>query len=225
MSMGIRMSEARALLALAAFFSPSFPTGGFAYSSGLETAVAEGSVRTTEDLRCWLEVQLAHGALRNDAILLSAAWCAAGDPDELAGIADLAEALCSCRERHEEAMSQGRAFGEAAKAWLGDAAARPSHMPLAVAAGAACAAAGIPLQAALPVFIQGQASNQLQAAIRLSVTGQQGASALLAGLAPEIERLAAFAAGASPDNLGNAALLADIASMNHETLGTRLFLS
>jgi hypothetical protein len=50
------MTDARPMLALAAFFSPSFPTGGFAYSGGLETAVAQSGVATTEALEQWLGI-------------------------------------------------------------------------------------------------------------------------------------------------------------------------
>lgn len=210
---------------MAAFFSPSFPTGGFAYSSGLETAVAEGSVKDTDGLRDWLEVQLAHGALRNDAIIFAAGHANADDHGRLQATAELAEALCASRERHGEAMNQGRAFKQATGHWLGADRLPQEDMPFAVVAGAACAKMGIALEEGLPVFVQAQVSNQLQAAIRLSVTGQLGASALLAALAPDIARLAGEAAGSTLDGLGNAALLADIAAMNHETLGTRLFLS
>jgi urease accessory protein len=222
---GIRMGDVTALLALAAFFSPSFPTGGFAYSSALETAVTQGSVKHAGDLRDWLDVQLAHGALRNDAILFAAAWRAAGDIAALRSVGELAEALCGSRERHDEAMNQGRAFREAVRHWLDEPAMPVPDLPLAVIAGAACAIKEIPLAEALPVFVQAQVSNLLQAAIRLSITGQQGATALLAELAPAIAALAFEAVGSTLDDLGSAALLADIAAINHETLGTRLFLS
>ena len=42
------------LARLMAWLSPVFPTGGFAYSSGLETAVAEGLVKDEADLLNWL---------------------------------------------------------------------------------------------------------------------------------------------------------------------------
>jgi urease accessory protein len=219
------MTDARPLLALAAFFSPSFPTGAFAYSSGLETAAATGAAADTQTMREWLETQLSHGAFRNDAILFAAAWRTAADGTRLAEIGELAAALCGSLERHGEAMNQGRAFLAAAGAWLAKAALPKGDLPIAVAAGACCAGAGIALEAALPVFIQGQVSNQLQAAIRLSLTGQNGAAGLLADLSGAVEGLALFAASSSLDDLGSAALLAEIAVLNHETLGTRLFLS
>lgn len=50
-----------------------FPTGGHAHSSGLERAVATGSVASITDLEAWCAVRL-DGAGRVDASL--AAWCA-----------------------------------------------------------------------------------------------------------------------------------------------------
>ena len=41
--------------ALFAWFSPAFPTGGFAYSHGLEAAAAEGQVTDERSLAQWLE--------------------------------------------------------------------------------------------------------------------------------------------------------------------------
>ena len=59
--------------ALFAWFSPAFPTGGFAYSQGLETVVAEGYVRGERGLAGWLEDILQHGSGWSDAVLLSLA--------------------------------------------------------------------------------------------------------------------------------------------------------
>ena len=50
-----------------------FPSGGHAHSSGLERAVATGSVRTPDDLEAWCASRL-DGVGRVDAAL--AAWCA-----------------------------------------------------------------------------------------------------------------------------------------------------
>ena len=46
--------ESRALLRLMAWLSPGFPTGAYAYSHGLEWAVAAGDVADPETLLAWL---------------------------------------------------------------------------------------------------------------------------------------------------------------------------
>jgi urease accessory protein len=221
MTTGIPMSEMRPLMALAAFFSPSFPTGGFAYSAGLETAVAQGTLRGGDDLRGWLETALRHGYMRTDAILFGEAMrrCNAA---AIAELAQLAQALCGSAERHAETMDQGAAFAKAASPWLGE---TLPAAPYPVVAGLACALARIEAGDALALFAQSMVSNQLQAAIRLSLTGQLGAAALLAELGPLIAGLAQHAQHAGLDDLGSGGLLGEIAMLNHETLSTRLFLS
>jgi urease accessory protein len=61
--------------------------------------------------------------------------------------------------------------------------------------------------------------------VRLSLCGQSGVVRILAALGPAIADIAARAEHASEADLGGCALGADIASLRHETLNGRLFLS
>jgi urease accessory protein len=65
------MTEPAALQKLLTWLSPAFPVGAFAWSAGLETAIAERRVLTAEALGNWIDGALAHGGLRTDAILLA----------------------------------------------------------------------------------------------------------------------------------------------------------
>ncbi len=223
---GIRMTETAALLKLMAWLSPAFPTGGFAYSAGLERAVEDGLVNNAAGLRDWLSALLAHGGARNDAIFFALAWRDAGAPSSIGELAQLALALAPSAERHEETLAQGNAFLAATKSWFDPhSIVAPAGMPLPVAAGVACRFGGIELAAGLAGFLQAQISNQLQAAIRLSVIGQIGATELLPALAPEIEAAAEAATNAKIEDIGGCPVMADISGMKHETQRTRLFLS
>jgi len=115
--MSITTTDA-ALLRLLAWLSPAFPTGGFAYSHGIEWAVEAGDITNETTLREWLADVLAHGAGRGDAILLHHAHRAAFDADALAEIAELAQAAAPCRERRKETLDQGTAFLLAAIPWI-----------------------------------------------------------------------------------------------------------
>src|SRR6478736_6557346 len=86
------------------WFSPSFPTGAFGYSHGLEWAVEAGDVCDRDSLEGWIAAVLEHGGGWSDAVLLSAAHRAvlAGDDQALAGVADLAIALQPSSERRLE---------------------------------------------------------------------------------------------------------------------------
>src|SRR3954452_21369019 len=103
-------TDRTALLHLLAWLSPAFPTGGFAYSHGLEWAVEAGDISDGDSLLAWLTDVLAHGSGRSDAILLRHAHRSAADPTGLSGIAELALASTPSRERRDEALNQGRAF-------------------------------------------------------------------------------------------------------------------
>src|SRR3954447_24805578 len=60
--------SAAALYRLQAWLSPSYPVGAFAFSGGLEWAVAAGDVHDAETLRQWLTTLLRHGAGFCDAV-------------------------------------------------------------------------------------------------------------------------------------------------------------
>jgi urease accessory protein len=97
--------------------------------------------------------------------------------------------------------------------------------PYPVAAGSACADAGIPLAAALTAWLHGFAANLVSVAVRAIPIGQSDAVRVLAALEPAILAVAERAACATRDDLGSCAFLSDIAAMRHETLQPRLFIS
>lgn len=222
---GTAMNESAALLKLMSWLSPVFPIGGFAYSAGLEQAVHAGYVTDRGSLSNWVEAQLVHGAQRNDAVILVQAHHCAADKAKLAELSDLCRALCVSHQRLSETVGQGTSFIEAVSHWV-----EPAHFPsrdtpLPVAVGIAAGIERIAPRLTAGAYLHAFVSNQLQCAIRLSVVGQDGAARALAGLETAIEKIAEHAAAATLDDLGSAAFMADIASMNHETLEPRLFLS
>src|SRR5260370_19407937 len=111
------MPEGFTTLRLLAWLSPAFPTGGYAYSHGVEWAVDTGEIRDGETLREWVHDVLRFGAGRSDAILLVHAHRRHGDPDALAELVELALATSPSRERRAETVGQGNAFAAAAAAW------------------------------------------------------------------------------------------------------------
>jgi urease accessory protein len=217
------------LLRLLAWLSPAFPTGGYAYSHGLEWAVETREVHNAPTLRAWVEDILGHGAGRSDAILLGHAHAASGDPVALASITEFALAAQPTRERLTEAVGQGNAFSAASASWhpavLRDLAARVGDIPYAVAVGALAGAHGINVDAACAGMLQAFAANLVSAAVRLVPLGQSVGLAVLAGLEQTIIAVCRETRGAALDDVGGACFRADIASMRHETQYTRLFRS
>jgi len=217
-----------ALYRLMAWLSPSYPVGAFSHSHGLEWVVEEGTVRDAGALTDWTEEILRFGAGRQDAILLAETWRAvtAGDGDRLADIAELAAALAPSKERQVESLSQGRAFALATDAaWPAgsETAADIPNPAYPVAVGIAAARHGVPLAPALTVYLHAFSANIVSAGIRQIPLGQTDGQKAIARLEPVVAEVAAEAETSGLDDLGGCVLLADIASMQHETQYTRLF--
>jgi len=231
---GQRISPA-ALQRLFAWLSPSFPVGAFSYSHGLEWAIEDGSVATAADLVAWLGDVLRHGAGRNDAILFAHAYAAAASDDiaALRNVAELAAAFQPSKERRLESTAQGAAFMTAVNAaWptprlatLTEALAGEMAVAYPVAVAVAAAAHDVPLGPALVAYLDAFSANIVSAGVRAIPIGQTDGQRTTAALAPIIEEIAASSLHASLDDLGGAAIRADIASMKHETQYTRLFRS
>ncbi len=220
------MTDELALARLMAWLSPVFPTGGFAYSSGLETAMTSGAVCDEETLKQWLNVSLSHGRLINDAIFLKESVFAWDDRERFAEIGELALASAGSDELYLEATAQGAAFVEAMESWPTFSVARTMQpVALPVAVGAACGAASIDSLSATTAYLHAFITNQLQIAIRLAVIGQKACADLLAQLEPTIVALAQNSETKTLDDLGSAAIMADIAAMRHQTQHARMFRS
>lgn len=215
-----------ALLRLMTWLSPAFPVGGFAYSHGLEHAVHDGLVSDRAELEAWLTALLEAGSGWNDAVLFAEAWRQAREYGDLAGLAQLAEALAGSAERHTETMLQGAAFLAAASGWPHPVLQRlPDDCPYCVAVGAIAGGHGIPLGDALAAWLQAFSSNLVQAAIRLGVTGQGGAMQTVAALEPLVLATAGRVSGSTLDDLGSATFVSDVMAMKHEMQYSRLFRS
>lgn len=229
-SMTRTLNEA-GLYRLMTWLSPGYPVGAFSYSHGLEFAVEEGSVGDAATLETWLADLLRYGSGRNDAILFRHAFDAAERTSALAAIAALAAAFAASSERHLETTAQGRAFAEAtADAWPCDAVDRllrawegPLAYPVVVAVAAA--GHGLGLTPSLHAYLHAFAGNLVSAGVRLIPLGQRDGQRVIAALEAPIAATAEAALVASLDDLGGAAVLADLAAMKHETQYTRLFRS
>jgi len=232
-ALGLRSRSTQPTLArLMIWLSPAYPVGGYSYSHGLEWTVEAGKVGDAATLGAWIEDVLAHGAGRSDVIFLAEAWraLAAGDIGALEQAAALAAAFSPSAERRLETMAQGTAFLAATlAAWpkpeLEALAADGREVAYPIAVGAAAAEHGLPLVGTAQAFAQAFAANLVSAGVRLIPLGQSDGLRVLARLEPLIPRVVACALGASLDDVGGAAIAADIASMRHETQYTRLFRS
>lgn len=214
-------TDPRHLLMLLTWMSPAFPVGGFAYSHGLETAIASGDIQSADDLAQWIAELLSRGSAWNDTVIFARSF--EDDPEDLN---DLALALCSSHERRLESTHLGKAFAAAASIFL----ALPTtlvgewdEVSYPVAAGVACREMGIGKSEALLAYLQGFTATLVSVAVRLVPLGQTAGLAVLRDLMSHVVETAKRAERASLDDLGSITLLADIAAMRHETLEPRVF--
>lgn len=208
-----------ALHKLTQWLSPSYPVGAFSYSHGLEWAISQGEVGNPAQLQDWLTDILNHGAGRNDAILLAHAY-RADDPADLAEVAELAMAFNPSKERLLETTAQGAAFAKTTRTvWPADL----PDMPYPVAVGAAARQHDLPLEETTALYLHAFIANLVSAAVRFMPLGQTDGQLVLSSMTQTIDQTAEAALRANLDDLGGCAVRADMASMLHETLYTRIF--
>ena len=215
------MTEPAALQKLLTWLSPAFPVGAFAWSAGLESAIADRTLSDSAALQNWLEGILSHGGLKTDAIFVAQAW---KQETTLQDLADLAIALTPARERFAETTITGDNFAIAAKAWPAELT-LPQPCPYPIAVGATARAHAIGLEDTILAYLTAAVHSQISVAVRLVPLGQTKGLRVMAALEPRVAALAKTAATATLADLGSIAYATDIAQMRHETLEPRIFRS
>ncbi|KPL29389.1 urease accessory protein UreF [Streptomyces anulatus] len=211
-----------------------FPAGGHAHSGGAEPAVTAGRITDAGTLEEFCRGRLHTAGLV--AAALAAAAATGHDPLVLDRAADARTPVAALRNT---ARKLGRQMMRAARAtWPSPeldalAAARPrgAHQP--VVLGVAARSAGLePLDAAYAAVYE-TVSGPATATVRLLSLDPFDATAVLARLAPELDRVAAAATSAAQRVPGEgidalpaaSAPLLDISAQQHATRPARLFAS
>jgi urease accessory protein len=207
------------------------PTGGHAHSGGLEAALADG-VAGLDGVAGFLHGRLHTVASVEAAIAAAAAGAAAsGDLPELWTLDAEARARCASPALRVAASSLGRGLLRTAlRVWPQDLVlpayrAGSAHTPRPVVLGVLGAASGLQPEDVARVSLHEDLAGVAAAAVKLMPVDAAGAMALVARLAPEIDRLAAVLALPCPaSELPSAsAPLLDARSLVHDRQPGRLF--
>ncbi len=224
------MSTIEAQLRLWQLLSPTLPIGAYAYSRGLEHAVAAGWVCDEASAAEWIGGQLRHTVQHLDIPVfarLYRAW-AAGDAE---GLEHWNAFLLAARES-AELRAEDRYLGAALARLLHDLGidqARPGRPErqwgFAAAFALATESFGIALEEAAQGYAWVGCEQLVAAAVKLVPLGQTAGQRLLLGLGAMIPDAVRAGCALGDDDLGGTAPGLGIASALHETQYTRLFRS
>jgi urease accessory protein len=224
------------LLRLLQLCDAGFPTGGYAFSHGLEGLHALGLIRDETDVTAFARDQIEEtlAGIELPAVRRAHRTGATGDVAGLCELDALLDALKPVPAFRSGSVRVGRRFLESAAPLLDDprvaaylAAVRRDEAVgyHAVAFGAVLAAAGIEEEAAALAFGAVALNGYLAASVRLGIIGQQAAQRIVGTLQPSLIEAAERARHLLPDDWGAYMPLADLAGLRQEALRGRLFAS
>lgn len=212
----------------------TFPTGGFSQSWGLETYVEEGKITDEKELQGFLVTYL-HQVLED---FEGPAYCQAYDlamARDGAGLLQLEAVLWAMKltqETRDASLRMGKALLRISSQMLEDPflqnyyqKATGGRISYPLAYGLLVACLKISKEDGLRAYIFSSVNGLVQSGIKLIPLGITQAQKLLVWLHPLMEEVAA--AGLSPEKAELASFFPalDIASMRHEVLPTRLYMS
>jgi urease accessory protein len=224
------------LLRLLQLCDSGFPTGGYAFSHGLEGLHALGLIRDEAEVAAFARDQIAANLAGVELPAVRHAHRAAvsGDLPGLCRLDALLDALKPVPAVRSGSVRVGRRLLKSAAPLLldpdldaylaavrGDAAS--GHH--AVSFGVVMAAVGVEEGSAALAFGAVALRGYLAAAVRLGLLGQHAAQRIVATLQPALGEAADRAGDLGPDDWGAYLPLADLAGLRQEGLQGRLFAS
>jgi urease accessory protein len=224
------MSDDATLLTALQYGDSFFPSGGTAFSWGLEALCADRQVASADDVRRFLEGQLRQRWATCDRPFLVATHRAGKNLDEVAALDYLLAAMTLPRELREGATRAGGALLGIHER-LGTAGAReyrgrvrageaPGHLP--VVQGLLLSGVGLDERIAATVSAHALSVSVVSAALRLSVITHVDAQRVLTAVRGLLAELLAEPVL----DVAQAAVYApatDVAAMRHESQAARLF--
>lgn len=212
----------------------TFPSGGFGQSWGLETYVAAGTVHDDKTFIEFTEGYLestitrCEGPVMREAYRLAADW----DQDGLMQLEELSCAVKVTKESRESSIRMGKAFMRIMADILDDEnlsrlkkLCGPDGISYPVIYGAVCGRIGVDIEEAMKAFVFSTVNALVQSAVKLVPLGNTQAQQVLLQLYPAMELAAKGSMETPVDEISNFCPGLDIASINHEFLTTRLYMS
>jgi len=219
-----------ALLRLLQLVSPSLPIGMYSYSQGMESAVADGWLTTSIDVREWL-IGLMQTTLTYTDLPILARLYQAWQGNDQTEVLNWSRTLLAYRETVELRLEDRQCGGALARLltslgftemrdWI-----RSTDTSLAAVFAYAAIQWRINKAQTLTGYVWSWLENQVLCAVKLVPLGQVAGQQLLLELTEAIPALVEKALALSDDELGGGAFGVALASSRHEMQYSRLFRS
>ena len=225
-----------ALLRLFQIHDSAFPIGSYTQSYGMETYIQEDRIRTKEDLINYCTSFLFHNLVYGDAILIQAAYAAAEERDleKLLELEQLCGAIKLAKESRDASVNLGRQFirtvsplgtDDFLAEWKERMETKEIKGHYAVLYGIYSATTGVSVHHAVLTYLFASLNGLVQNAVRAVPFGQNAGVQAMYELIDRVTEAADLVSTLTVDDLSNNALGIELASMKHEYLFSRLFIS
>lgn len=224
------------LLHLIQIHDTAFPTGSYAHSFGMETYIQDNRIRNEADLEEFCDMYLFSNMGSGDAIIVKEAHQLAMERD-IEGLIRL-EKICHGVKLSPEARKGSEMLGrqffktvsplnddELLTLWNEKLESKEVSGHYAVIYGIYTAVLGVNVQIALETFLYSSVMSLVQNAVRAVPLGQMGGVKTVYALLPVIQKTVENVLGKTLDDLDNNSIALEIASMKHEFLYSRMFIS
>ena len=224
------------LLALLQLCDPTLPIGGYAHSSGLETYVQSGVVKSTKTAKEFITQMLMQNFRYGDAAFASLAYNAANTNDyqELLRLDEECTAVKLPKEIREASHKLGNRLmkvfqplckNKMTEKYLSDIKSKEAFGHYCIVFGLYAFALKIKKREMLTGFYYNTAVGFVTNSVKLIPLGQQDGQELLFSLHPIIDKLVEESMQPDRDLLGLCCPGFDIRCIQHESLYSRLYMS
>ena len=199
----------------------AFPGGGFAHSSGLESAWQHGEIRNAIELAGYLDVSLRQASY-SSVPFLTAVY---DDLDSLPDVDRLTDIWLINPAANRASRLQGRALHSSALRIFQITVGKTPFRHLAPVLGSVLKSMSISRLDSVRLLLFVHLRGLLSAAVRLSIIGPLEAQSIQFDRLRLLENLVVVSGGFTLDDVSQMAPLQDIWQANHDLLTSRLFQS
>ncbi|MBB6729882.1 urease accessory protein UreF [Cohnella zeiphila] len=228
------MDEARYLLLQ--LCDSGFPSGAFSHSFGFETYLHEGTITDASSFRRWLEAYFLKQWVYNDGFAVRLAYEALerGDPEAVWALDRRLTLQTVPREQRLAGIRMGRRMlelvqelldGELLGRYRERIAGKKAFGQVPVLFALICVRCQVPLRDALRHTAYAAAVSLVQNGVRAIPLGQTDGQRLLFGLNPVMAEAAGIVETLPPEDFGISPPGLELASIRHERLDGRMFMS